>query len=581
MQFALDTHTDAFLREHHRLNPNSQWFFQPFKSAHDWVRPDYSAKGLQAINTQTFRDAFIHERNTRLWGWAKNYVDVLSAHLPQKHRIPAFDMAVWLYREEPWPDQSTAADVLTRFISEFHITEKEKRALFDLSLPVNRSVVHIFQARGAQWSELQAQIPAAPDAEPEHGGTLAYLETEGIGPATVFRLEPARRLTLITGDNGLGKTFLLECAWWALTGVWADRPAYPSQDTKGGAAKITFMIAGERSSPDRKTISFDWATSSWPEPKSRPTIPGLTVYARVDGSFAVWDPIQQIKIAREGLRSKAVLTSEEVWNGLPGRIEGLIRDWVRWQNSSSKSPFETFKKVLAHLSPPDLGQLVPGEPVRIPDDPRDIPTIRHPYGVTPIVYSSAGVRRIMTLAYLIVWAWNEHVIAAALARKKPERRIVVLVDEMEAHLHPLWQRVVLPALVSIAQALSAELEAQYIVATHSPLVMASAETVFDAEIDSLVHLELSSDGQVTLREMQFVAFGDASSWLTSPIFELRHARNPEAEAAIEAAKSIQLSSNPTKAQVEEISQRLIRYLPENDKFWPRWISFAEKFGVEI
>jgi predicted ATP-binding protein involved in virulence len=153
--------------------------------------------------------------------------------------------------------------------------------------------------------------------------------------------------------------------------------------------------------------------------------------------------------------------------------------------------------VLGQLSPPDLGKLEPGEPQRVPNDPRDIPTIRHSYGTTPIVYESAGVRRIVALAYLIVWAWNEHMVAAGQAGRAPERRIVVLIDEMEAHLHPRWQRAVLPALLSVAQALSSELEAQYIVATHSPLVMASSEAFFDSEIDSLVHLDVSSDGEVT------------------------------------------------------------------------------------
>ena len=33
-----------------------------------------------------------------------------------------------------------------------------------------------------------------------------------IGPAKRLIFEPAKRLNLITGDNGLGKTFLLECA---------------------------------------------------------------------------------------------------------------------------------------------------------------------------------------------------------------------------------------------------------------------------------------------------------------------------------------------------------------------------------
>lgn len=240
--------------------------------------------------------------------------------------------------------------------------------------------------------------------------------------------------------------------------------------------EITFSIKGEHAKPERKTITFDWKTLSWPQPKNRPTIPGLIVYARVDGSFAVWDPAKQFGGANDPNRSRSVFTNTEVWDGLQGRIEGLIRDWIRWQSNPSKYPFETFTKVLARLSPPDLGQLEPGEPVRIPDDPREIPTIKHPYGTTPIVYSSAGVRRIITLAYLVVWAWNEHVVAAELARTRPQRRMVVLVDEMEAHLHPRWQRSVLPALMSIGEMLAPELEVQYVVATHSPLVMASAET---------------------------------------------------------------------------------------------------------
>jgi hypothetical protein len=308
----------------------------------------------------------------------------------------------------------------------------------------------------------------------------------------------------------------------------------------------------------------------------------LIVYARVDGSFAVWDPAKQaIKLDPSKGNDKSVFTSGEVWDGLQGQIEGLIRDWVTWQNNPHRYPFETFIKVLESLSPPDLGSLKPGQPVRIPDDPREIPTIVHPYGDTPIVYTSAGVRRVITLAYLIVWAWNEHKIAADQRRTQPQRRMVILVDEMEAHLHPRWQRAVLPALMSIGDMLSTALETQFLVATHSPLVMASAETVFDADKDSLVHLDLSDNGIVSLQELEFVRWGDVSSWLTSPVFEMMHARSREAEAAIEAAKSLQLRNDPSASEVEEVSGRLIKYLAPDDQFWPRWIAFAEKFGVEL
>jgi hypothetical protein len=35
-----------------------------------------------------------------------------------------------------------------------------------------------------------------------------------------MRMELAPRLNLITGDNGLGKSFLLDVAWWAISRRW-------------------------------------------------------------------------------------------------------------------------------------------------------------------------------------------------------------------------------------------------------------------------------------------------------------------------------------------------------------------------
>lgn len=586
VDFPMDAKTAEFMRRYHKIDPNSEYFLQPYHQKKlRWVKPDYPSSGLQAINTQTFAKAFLHTRNTRIWGWVANYVAVLKEGLKKRRgqtiRISAFYLAVWLYKDKEWLDNASASDVVDFFLNDFHITDDEKVNLFDTSITAP-PLVSIFQTAKVAWSDLRPHLPQASDSKPDQGGTLTYLETRGVGPADRFILEPAKRLTLITGDNGLGKTFLLECAWWALTSFWADRPAYPHSGTQNNKVEIAFEIEGEQLGAERKTIAFDWKTQTWPHPKSRPTIPGLIVYARVDGSFAVWDPAKQaIKLDPSRGNDKSVFTSAEVWDGLQGHIEGLIRDWVTWQSNPQRYPFDIFVKVLDSLSPPDLGALTPGQPVRLPDDPREIPTIVHPYGTIPIVYASAGVRRVVTLAYLIVWAWNEHVIAAAQRRTPPQRRMVILVDEMEAHLHPQWQRAVLPALMSIGDMLSTRLETQFLVATHSPLVMASAETVFDAERDSLMHLDLSDSGVVSLKELDFVRWGDVSSWLTSPIFALTHARSREAEAAIEAAKSLQLRPDPSAHEVEEVSARLIKSLAPDDHFWPRWMAFAEKFGVEL
>lgn len=582
--FPIDSVTDSFLRQYHRIDPGSDWFYQPFKSSDThkkWVRPDYSAKGLQSVNTRTFGNAFLHDHKSRIWGWVTNYVSILAEKLPQKKKIPAFHLAVWLYKEFKWPESSSLSDIINHFIQEFNITTEEQKVLFDMSQPSFLIKDHIFQENKVTWYDLRKYLSQPPDAKPDKGGTLAYLETLGIGPAERFVLEPADRLTLITGDNGLGKSFILECAWWALTGEWAEMPAFPNPGKRKGKAEIKYAIESENVKSEKKTISFDWKTLTWPQPIKRPTISGLIVYARVDGSFAVWDPAKQID-AKKNISNSFVFTSKEIWDGLHGKIEGLIRDWISWQRDPSKNLFETFIRVLARLSPPDLGVLLPDVPVRIPGDIREIPTIKHPYGVIPILYDSAGVRRIITLAYLIVWAWNEHIIKAKLMNTAPERRIVILIDEMEAHLHPRWQRSVLPALLSIGEMLEPQLQVQFLIATHSPLVMASAEPIFNNETDSLVHLDIDKTGEVYLRDISFIRFGDVSSWLTSPVFDLKQARSKEAELAIENAKKIQLKKDKIEIdEVRDVSEQLVKYLASDDKFWPRWIAFAEGYGVKL
>ncbi len=43
----------------------------------------------------------------------------------------------------------------------------------------------------------------------------------------MVRGELGERLNVLTGDNGLGKSFVLDVAWWALTGTWVDRAVLP------------------------------------------------------------------------------------------------------------------------------------------------------------------------------------------------------------------------------------------------------------------------------------------------------------------------------------------------------------------
>ena len=423
-------------------------------------------------------------------------------------------------------------------------------------------------------------VEPPPDARPNEGGTLRYLQIKGVGPVDIA-FEPAERLSVITGDNGLGKTFLLDSAWWALTGTWSGRKLVPSPGLSlGSQGEMRFGISGTRANAPIRQIKFDWEKLEWPRPRTRPTIPGLIVYAKVDGAFAVWDPVRNLEEFGGQSEADFTISRDDVLHGDSlRRIEGMVRDWVNWQRDSNSAVFSQFKRVLRRLSPPDMNPLEPGDPVRIPGDPRLIPTLKHDYGVIPILQESAGVRRVVALAYLLVWAWNEHNVAASLRKKHTARKLVVLIDEIESHLHPKWQRVVLPALLDVIAYLSEDLAAQVIVASHSPLILASLEPVFTEVADKLFHLELQ-DGVISFRERKYIKYGTVDAWLTSEIFDLHQPRSRNAEGVVEQARLLMGSKSPEVEKIEGVTGSSRNLLPEDDQFWIRWLYFAKAKGAK-
>jgi len=414
-------------------------------------------------------------------------------------------------------------------------------------------------------------------------GILSYLKAEGVGPVEPLIFEPAQRLNIITGDNGFGKTFLLDLSWWALTQNWAERPAEPFQISQKKTPKIAFsLFNGSKTKP--LSLKFSNRSLSWEKPEKISSMPGIVIYVRADGSFAVWDPMNRVLSPQSGadFTPGIVFSKQEIWNGREGQIEGLLRDWVRWQERRDKyTVFDTFEKVLKNLSPPDLKPFKIGEPTRILGEVREIPTLIHPYGAVPIVFESAGIKRIATLAYLIVWAWEEHKIQARQSDRKEERQMVILLDEAEAHLHPKWQRKIIPALLEISECLHSELSLQLIVATHSPLVVASGETIFDPAKDKIFHLDIKKSGKVRFEQMNFERRGTVDSWLSSDFFGVHFPGNEKRSELIQRAISLQESDSVSKNEIEKLSDQLKDILSAEDPFWIRWIIYAEQFGVRI
>ena len=272
---------------------------------------------------------------------------------------------------------------------------------------------------------------------------LESLKLENVGPAPSMELEFAPRMNLLTGDNGLGKSFLLDVAWWALTRRWPQEvnwsmtsgfPARPRNRRE--PAFIRFTGHGKT-----RFVQSEWEYSqeneAWLGTPNRPWLPGLVVYAHADGSFSVWDPARNYWQRQDNTDiergwSAYVFTEADVWDGLRNHVDGraipvcngLLYDWSAWIGARDDYNARIMASVLRALSSPGQnpdGAIEPGPLMRLSvKDSRFIPSINTTYaGSVPILHASSGIRRVCALAYMLVWTWMNIGLQPSRVARKP------------------------------------------------------------------------------------------------------------------------------------------------------------------
>jgi len=422
---------------------------------------------------------------------------------------------------------------------------------------------------------------------------LEFLKLTNVGPSPEMHLDFGSRLNVLTGDNGLGKSFLLDVIWWALTHTFpaglnprisGGRVAIPSDKL----AKIAYRFSA-KSKKICETSTFNYKTQSWSVKQGRPASPGLVLYAMSDGSFAVWDPARNYwkKNYVDTVSQPAyVFSQRDIWNGLQSDdgaslCNGLIRDWASWQKENGDS-FENWKFLLKSLSPEKVHHMAPGGLTRISSkDVRDMPTLCMPYKQdVAIVHVSSGMQRMLALAYTLLWVWQEHRHASKLAKTTPTNKVIFLIDEIEAHLHPMWQRQVIRLVLSVMEVLHPKASVQLVTATHSPLIMTSLEPIFNPKTDAWFDLDFSPKShRVMLEKRDFEKNGSADAWLSSGAFGLSSSRAIDNEDLINRASNLLKQRSPSMSEIQDVHNQLVNALNPMDDFLIRWKYICTQKGL--
>ena len=201
-----------------------------------------------------------------------------------------------------------------------------------------------------------------------------------------------------------------------------------------------------------------------------------------------------------------------------------------------QSRLEMAKKVLIKVLP-DVSEIRFSSPTNMKPTPRV--EFKTHYGWVPLRQLGYGYRT------MIAWVVD---FTSRMVERYPDspdplaEPAVVLVDEIDLHLHPKWQRELIGFLTERFP------NTQFIVTSHSPLIVQAAP---DANI---VLLKREGDHVVIENTPETIRGWRIDQILTSDLFGLETARPPDEEKLLIRRKELLTKSRMTKADQKELEQ---------------------------
>ena len=341
---------------------------------------------------------------------------------------------------------------------------------------------------------------------------LTRIELRNIGPYAQLDLDLTQLRTILLGDNGVGKSTILKAVALAIVG--SEGRHYASRILKSGESSGSIRILTRRN-PSGYQIEIQKVGDE------SEVIARSSRMLEAEGWVALgfpplrttsWSPTkgpQGVATRRPAASDLLPLLSGDVDTRMDDLKQWLVNtDATTRDERVSVAERERAKAVMTVFIKA-VGVLAEGLPVSFAEVTSDFRVlVRTPDGVVPIEALSQGMTSLLSWIGIVIQRLHE--VGSGGEHVDPMTSPgLILMDEIDAHMHPAWQQKLLSRLKTLLP------NVQVIASTHSPLVVAGLEP------SEVVRFARDASGKVLRVDIdRDMTFGRADQILTGDLFGL-------------------------------------------------------------
>jgi energy-coupling factor transporter ATP-binding protein EcfA2 len=403
--------------------------------------------------------------------------------------------------------------------------------------------VHRFiEELAAGVAHLKSDIAGAP-APPITASRLTRVELRNIGPFEKLELPLNASWLVLLGDNGVGKSSILKAIAVAIAG--GDASAVAGRLVRAGQTLGEVRLFTDKN-PSGYLTEIYTTTGSQAQVASKPARPleaeGWIVFG--------FPPLRTGSWQRSGERPprKPRPTPDDVLPLATGEVDLRMDKLKQWligldvqikEDRSNKivdGRSERVRKKFFEI----VGELTEGMTVEFDEvTPDNEVRVNTKDGSVPIEVLSQG----MTSLYSWVGILLQRLFEIHEDSDDPTKHhAIVLMDEVDAHMHPKWQQSIVVRLKAIFPGL------QMIVSTHSPLIVAGMET---AEVARFARNKTGAVVQVPID--QDMLLGRTDQVLTAPAFDLPTALDHKSKQCLVEYRALLAKADHTDDDKKKLS----------------------------